>query len=756
MLSRKPQKAVHSTDPGQSGLWLLLTFGGGVAGASIPYFATHSAAWTTGGGTIGAAVGATAAAIPQFRDWVSTRSRRRQIAESAGAATNINREPLESLRVHNSDRDVTEFVPRDIQDQLVKHLNNGTPVLIEGPSMSGKTRLAIETIRSHWPEAPFWFPRDEGDIEKLLNSSQQPAPGTVILLDDIDRFLSNQSLTLGRLNQWINIPCAIIATMMHSQYVKHSDRANEKVPGWDAVNRFKILTLDPSLSTEELNAVKLTSYANQLSQIESIGLGPLLGCAEAVRIAFADELEKHSWSGALIKAAADWRRIDLGPASREQLISFSLAHKSDAWETAETVNLDNAWEQATKLINHTISLLRRVGEDRWEVLDIIADEADWKISADTFAALQNVTLSERQIRRSAITMFLQGSPPSSTNAMFQRAIDTDPTNATILGAYALFLENVRGEMDQAEQMYQRAIDADPNSAFALASYAVFLENVRGEMDQAQDMYQRAIDADPNGTFALASYAVFLENVRGNMDQAQDMYQRAITADPTNATNLGAYALFLHTKRGEMDQAQDMYQRAIDADPNGTFALASYAVFLKNVRGNMDQAQDMYQRAITADPTNVTTLGVYALFLHTVRGDADQAEQMYQRAIDANPYDAVSLGNYAQILFAKSDDMKAISLAEKAISLASDEEKPLRAECHFYLFAHSSKHRKKSGRALKSLLAEGVTTGDWSFEMNLERLRREADPRLELLEAAARTLGDGDTSRLDAFEEWRDL
>ena len=686
MSSRKPQKAVHSTDPGQSGLWLLLTFGGGVAGASIPYFATHSAAWTTGGGTIGAAVGATAAAIPQFRDWVSTRSRRRQIAESAGAATNINREPLESLRVHNSDRDVTEFVPRDIQDQLVKHLNNGTPVLIEGPSMSGKTRLAIETIRSHWPEAPFWFPRDEGDIEKLLNSSQQPAPGTVILLDDIDRFLSNQSLTLGRLNQWINIPCAIIATMMHSQYVKHSDRANEKVPGWDAVNRFKILTLDPSLSTEELNAVKLTSYANQLSQIESIGLGPLLGCAEAVRIAFADELEKHSWSGALIKAAADWRRIDLGPASREQLISFSLAHKSDAWETAETVNLDNAWEQATKLINHTISLLRQVGEDRWEVLDIIADEADWKISADTFAALQNVTLSERQIRRSAITMFLQDSPPSSTNAMFQRAIDTDPTNATILGAYALFLENVRGEMDQAEQMYQRAIDADPNSAFALASYAVFLENVRGNMDQAEQMYQQAIDADPH-----------------------------------HATNLGNYATFLHTVHGDMDQAEQMYQQAIDADPH-----------------------------------HAINLGNYAIFLHTVRGDMDQAQQMYQQAITADPHHAIRLGNYAQLLFTKSDDTEATSLAEKAITLASDEERPLLAECHFYLFAHSPEHRKESGRALKSLLAEGVTTGDWSFEMNLERLRREEDSRLDLLEALARTLEDGHTSRLDAFEEWRDL
>ena len=340
MPARKPQKAAHSNDPGQSAWWLLAPAGGIVAGALIPYFATHSAAWATAGGFVGAAIGGTATATPQFRDWVSARSHRQQIAESAGAATNISKEPLESLRVHSSDRDITEFVPRDIQNQLVNHLNNGTPVLIEGPSMSGKTRLALETIRSHWPEAPFWFPRDDGDIEQLLSSSQQPAPHTVILLDDLDRFLSNQSLTLGLLNQWTNNSCIIIATMMHSQYVKHSDRANEKVSGWDAVNRFKKLTLNPSLSTKEINAVKLTSYANQLPQIKSIGLGPLLGCAEAVRTAFADERKKHSWCGTLIKAAADWRRIGLGPASREQLISLSLAHEDEAWGT---VDWDDTW-----------------------------------------------------------------------------------------------------------------------------------------------------------------------------------------------------------------------------------------------------------------------------------------------------------------------------------------------------------------------------------------------------------------------------
>ena len=136
--------------------------------------------------------------------------------------------------------------------------------------------------------------------------------------------------------------------------------------------------------------------------------------------------------------------------------------------------------------------------------------------------------------------------------------------------------------------------------------------------------------------------------------------------------------------------------------------------------------------------------------------ADDSELQELRPATLTAHHATHLGNYAQLLFAKSDDMEAIGLAEKAITLASDDERPLLAECHFYLFAHSSGHRKESGRTLKTLLADGVTTGDWSFEMNLERLRSEENPRLDLLEAVARTLEDGDTSRLDAFEEWRDL
>ena len=171
---------------------------------------------------------------------------------------------------------------------------------------------------------------------------------------------------------------------------------------------------------------------------------------------------------------------------------------------------------------------------------------------------------------------------------------------------------------------------------------------------------------------------------------------------------------------------------------------------------MDQAEHMYQQAIKADPHNTRNLGAYATFLENVRDNTDHAQEMFQQAIDADPTNTIILGNYAQFLFAKSDNKKAIRLAEKAIFLAGDDQKPLLTECHFYLFAHSPGHRKESGRALKTLLADGVTTGDWSFEVNLERVRREKGPRLELLEAVSRTLEDGDMARLDAFEEWRDL
>ena len=54
--------------------------------------------------------------------------------------------------------------------------------------------------------------------------------------------------------------------------------------------------------------------------------------------------------------------------------------------------------------------------------------------------------------------------------------------------------------------------------------------------------------------------------------------------------------------------------------------------------------------------------------------ADDSKLQELRPATSTAHPTIRLGNYAQLLFAKSDDMKAISLTEKEITLASDDER----------------------------------------------------------------------------------
>lgn len=605
MLSRKPQKAIQSTDPGKSAWWLLVPAGSIVVGgicAATSQFLTHNTAGSAIVGVVSGTIGGLGTAMLSLRDWASAQSRMRQIAETTGAITNITEAPLESLRVHRSDQDISKFIPRDIEPQLMEHLNNGTPVLIEGASMAGKTRLAVEIIRSHWPNIPHWFPPDDDSIKTAINSDQQPTAGAIVFLDDIDRFLSNQSLTLGQLNHWINQSCTIIATIMHSQYVKHSDRSNEKVAGWDVINRFKRFTLSHSLSTTELNATQLTPYVNQISQIESIGLGPLLGCAEAARTAFTDELEKHSWCGALIKAAADWRRIGLGSASREQLITFSRDYSNTAWGTA---NWDDVWQQATKPINDTMPLLQQVGNDSWEVLDIIADEANWTTPSSVLNSAREIVTTAPQFLSIATAMAAIGNTDEALK-IFNEVITLDPSNTRALGSYAITLKNQGGDPDKIQRTYESAINFQFCEPEIIVSYAIYLQQRKdGNVKKIIGLYERALSLNPQNPFYLASYALFLDGELGDYEGAKKRFEESLEVDPCNVTTLISYATTLMKPKEdvEIDRIKNLYERALKIDPNNDLAITAYGHFLQIVYQDYSIAENMYRDALSINPNN---------------------------------------------------------------------------------------------------------------------------------------------------------
>ena len=868
---------------------------------------------------------------------MSKKAQDRRLAESSGIYDSLVGKKLNELRVHNSDRDDSEFLPRDAQKKLIQNIEDRTPTLIVGPSMSGKTRLVVETVRKNYPSTPVWFPKGDDDIQRLVDATQSPRRESIIILDDVDRFLSNQTLSLGQLNAWIREPCIVVATMMRSSYIPWRDGAKEKLPGWDVVNRFTTIQMSALLTeNEQVALLRSSSYADLAAAAEKVGLTPLLGGAPKVRQRLEEGREQHLWGYALVRAAADWRRVGLGPATKTQIQEVALVFKDAiAWDDPDW---EEAWAWASQELNDTVSLIRQTGSREWEVLDLVADEADWPLSQQTLEAMAGTEHSPRQAFAIFLTMYTgrtldnenpiakqilqetdeflykittESTPNSNlfdlyaffltdvrhdydrAQNMYERAIEADSTNANSLSNYAIFLTDVRHEYDRAESMFERAITADPNHANSLGNYALFLRTIRHDYDRAQNMYERAIEADPTNANSLSNYANLMWTIRHDYDRAQNMYERAIEADPTNANSLSNYANLLRTIRHDYDRAQNMYERAIEADPNhanslsnyasfltdvrhdydraqnmyeraieadptnanslsnyanllgairhdydraqnmyeraitadpnhtdslgnyasfmwtirhdynqaetmferaitidpnhtnnlGNYAsfmwtirhdynqaetmferaittdptnahiLGTYAFFIETIRGDHDRAESMFERAITADPTNAHILGTYALFLKTVRGDSNRAQAMYERAIEADPNHANTLGNYSQFLFATGQDKTAIVLVTRALSLAGTDEKPLVAECRFYLFAHSPEHRRESGENLRDLLAAGVTTGSWSFEPNLERLRREKDPRYDLVRDVADALSSGDTQTLESRGEW---
>lgn len=688
----RSRRAIRSTDPGRSAWWIAFRIIGAVLGAITPFIVKPGMPWPVLGVFALAGSLLSQPAISALQDWASKKSKDRRLTESSGIYDSLVGKKLNELRVHHSDRDDSEFLPRDAQKKLIQNIEDRTPTLIVGPSMSGKTRLVVETVRKNYPSTPVWFPKGDNDIQRLIGAAQAPGRESIIILDDVDRFLSNQTLSLGQLNAWIREPCIVIATMMRSSYIPWRDGAKDKLPGWDVVNRFTTIKMDALLTENEQVALsRSSSYADLAAAAEKVGLAPLLGGAPKLRQRLEEGREQHLWGYALVRAAADWRRVGLGPATKTQIQEVALTLKDDiAWGEP---NWKKAWKWASHKLNDTVSLIRQTGSHEWEVLDLVADEADWPLNQQTLEAMVGAEHSPRQ-------------------------------------AFAIFWT-----------MYSN-LTLDNNNPV--------VRQILQETDEFLHKFTTESTPDSN---LFGSYAFFLTDVRHDHDRAQDMYERAIETGPTNTDVLGLYAIFLTDVRREYDRAEAMFERAIDADPNHANNLGNYAIFLKNVRRDHDRAQEMYERAITADPNNANNLGNYATFMRTIRHDYDQAEAMFGRAIEANPNHANTLGNYSQLLFATGRDESATALVTRALSLAGTDEKPLVAECRFYLFAHSPEHRRESGENLRDLLAAGVTTGSWSFEPNLERLRREKDPRYDLVRDVADALSSGDTQTLESRGEW---
>ncbi|KAK7294089.1 hypothetical protein RJT34_16972 [Clitoria ternatea] len=96
-----------------------------------------------------------------------------------------------------------------------------------------------------------------------------------------------------------------------------------------------------------------------------------------------------------------------------------------------------------------------------------------------------------------------------TDAYYQNMIEANPSDALLLGNYAKFLKEVRGDYSKAEEYLERAILANPDDGHILSLYAELIWQTEKDADRAEGYFDQAIRSAPDDCYVLAAYANFL-------------------------------------------------------------------------------------------------------------------------------------------------------------------------------------------------------------------------------------------------------
>ncbi|KAJ4958140.1 hypothetical protein NE237_025251 [Protea cynaroides] len=108
-----------------------------------------------------------------------------------------------------------------------------------------------------------------------------------------------------------------------------------------------------------------------------------------------------------------------------------------------------------------------------------------------------------------------------TDVYYQKMIEANPGNGLILGNYAKFLKEVRGDLAKAEEYCGRAILANPGDGNVLSLYADLIWETHKDAGRAERYFDQAVKASPDDCYVLASYARFLWDAEEEEEEEEE-------------------------------------------------------------------------------------------------------------------------------------------------------------------------------------------------------------------------------------------
>ena len=286
-----------------------------------------------------------------------------------GGFRSVAETPREDFRVHRGDIE-QPYLRRDRHQELHDRLVEGKPVLVVGHSMAGKTRMTYEVVRELYWDWPVWIPeRPDGLATLLPAATPQQA---VVWLDDLESFLTaNSQLRLSWLDQLERSGCRAVATIRASEYEKFQPTGEVRPPQWEVLERFAIVRLEDSQEEQDRLAASVLDAATAAG-IRRYGIGEYLGGGYFALDRFNIGKATHPFGIAMLRAAADWRRLGLEQIPEPMLLDLAPHYLPERLRNAPGEEPQAGLDWASEEIGGRIRLLEPVLEG-WRVFDYLLD-----------------------------------------------------------------------------------------------------------------------------------------------------------------------------------------------------------------------------------------------------------------------------------------------------------------------------------------------------------------------------------------------
>ena len=545
-----------------------------------------------------------------------------------------------------------EYVPRDVdtaeygvQAKVTAAAEQGGFVLLIGGSSVGKTRCAVETVRTLPPD--WWLVHPVGPDE-VAALAAWPTPETVVWLDELQRYLDGEhGLTSGVVRALLNAPhpAVIIGTLWPDRYTAYTTvpapgAADPHARERQVLDLAAVVRIDPAFSPAEqvrardaaardprlkiaLDAAaqdragaavardprpKIGLEADQYRLTQALAAAPQL----VARWQDAQTASPYAW--AVLTAALDAARLGARAPLRADFLR-TAAPGYCIGQQRQTEPPDNWFEQAlaygTAKLHGAAAALSPARADMGQVAgytaaDYLVQLARWerryeRVPASTWEAILSHISDPADTARLAHSarnrlLYRYATP------LYRHAAEAGDGTAALRLAELL---TERGDLNEAAQIHDRAVrilraQAEAGDGAAASRLAELLTE-RGDLNEAAQIHDRAVrilraQAEA-GDGAAASRLAELLTERGDLNDAAQIHDRAVrilraqaeAGDGAAASRLAE----LLTERGDLDGLR----ARVDA---GDGAAASRLPGLLTKQGRGEEAEQLRRYGLNPD------------------------------------------------------------------------------------------------------------------------------------------------------------